>query len=158
MKQTILIAVPLLVAAGAAFASPSTIHGNGALMLASIVGRDDPQLTHAEKAVLSHFLAGDTGFSTSVQSIRVNASKITCRMGDVSLVVHSCELTFAATTVTHKGLDGQALLATMQENGVMANGAAGTIYYSVAPLTCTIDVAQVQSNGGGGVTCTYTNA
>jgi hypothetical protein len=39
----------------------------------------------------------------------------------------------------------------------MADGAAGTIYYSVAPIECRIDAARVLSNDGGGARCNYTN-
>ena len=157
MKHASLIAIPLLLVSGAAFAAQS--NGNAALALAAIVGEQSPALRPNEKMVLARFLAGDGQFTPppGLHQIRVKADKVTCRMGDVDIKEHSCVLTFGAATITKSGRLGQELLATMQENGVEANGAAGTIYYSVVPIDCRIDVAMVLSNSGGGARCNYTN-
>jgi len=157
MKRAIILAIPLMLASGTSFASQSS--GNGALALAALVGTQSPALGASEKMVLDRFLAGETNFTLppGVHRITVKADKIACRLGDVAIVVHSCVLTFGSSTVTEDGSRGQEMLATMMENGVSADGAAGTIYYSVAPIVCTVDAAVVQSNGGGGATCTYTN-
>jgi len=157
MKRTALLAIPLLLASGASDAAQS--NGNGALALAALVGTQSPALGGNEKMVLDRFLSGETNFTlpSGVRQITVKADKLQCRLGDVSIVVHSCVLTFGLSTVTEDGSRGQELLATMIENGVIADGAAGTIYYSVAPITCVIDAAAVQSNSGGGAKCTYTN-
>lgn len=157
MKRAALFAIPLLLADSGAFAEQS--NGNAALALAALVGEKSPVLSHGEKFVLARFLAGQTAFAipSGVGVITVTSSKITCRMGNVSIVTHSCELTFGSSTITVAGRRGQELLATMQENGVASDGAAGTIYYSVSPITCTVDPAEVQSNGGGGAKCVYTN-
>ncbi len=128
-----------------------------ALALAALIGVDQPSLPRAEKAVLASFLSGQTNVTLpgDAQRILVKADKVTCRMGDVDVGLHDCTLTFGATTVTKTGSAGQMLLATMQENGVTSDGAAGTIYYSVMPITCTIDATEVESHDGGGAMCTF---
>src|SRR5208282_4333934 len=157
MKRASILVIPFVLASGGAFASQSD--GNAALALAAIVGDQSPALGPNEKMVLARFLAGDTNFPLppGVHQITVKADKIECRLGNVAIVEHSCVLTFGSTTITRAGRPGQLLLATMMENGVFANGAAGTIYYSVDPIVCTVDAPVVQSNSGGGARCTYTN-
>ncbi len=157
MNRAMLLAMPLLLTSGPSFAVQS--HGNAALALAALIGENSPTLSHADKAVLAHFLGSSAAFALPPHSrqITVKADKIRCRMGDVDLTLHDCTLTFGATTLTETGRSGQTLLATMQENGVAADGAAGTIYYSVAPMTCIIDPAEVKSHDGGGAMCTFTN-
>ena len=157
MTRASLLAILFLLANGSAFAAQS--NGNAALALAAIIGEQSPTLGPNEKMVLARFLAGDAHFTlpSGVHRITVKADKITCRLGDVDITEHSCVLTFGSTTVTKAGRLGQELLATMQENGVAANGAAGTIYYSVVPIECRIDTEIVLSNSGGGARCDYTN-
>ena len=156
MRSSIL-AIPLLLASGVAFAGQAS--GNAALALASLVGNQSPHLSQGEKTVLAHFLDGDSNvpLPTGVRRITVTADKIICRMGDVDIDLHSCALTFGNTTITKSGETGQALLATLGEAGVQGDGAAGTFYYSLTRLSCTIDAAEVESHDGGGATCKYAN-
>jgi hypothetical protein len=157
MKRLAILVAAMLLANGSAFASSSS--GNGALALAALIGGQSPVLSPAKKSVLAHFLAGQTNFPipSGANVIVVHASQVTCRMGNVDITRHSCDLKFGGGTITLNGRPGQELLATMIENGVQSDGAAGTIYYSVAPISCTINAADVQSNGGGGAHCTYVN-
>ncbi|HXC55708.1 MAG TPA: hypothetical protein VNU97_10450 [Rhizomicrobium sp.] len=157
MKRLALFVTAMLLVSGNAFASSSS--GNGALALAALIGQQSPFLSPAKKTVLAHFLAGQTSFPIppGANISVVNAAQVTCRMGDVDITQHSCDLKFGSTTITLSGRPGQELLATMIENGVQSDGAAGTIYYSVAPISCTVNASVVQSNGGGGAHCTYTN-
>ena len=156
MKRTAFLVIAMLLASGGAFAAQSG--GNAALALAAIVGERSPILSHGEKGVLAHFLAGTVSFPLppGMHKIVVTAEKIACRMGNVAITQHSCELTFGSSTITVAGRPGQELLATLQQNGVTGDGAAGTIYYSVAPITCTVDPAEVQAQSGGGASCVYT--
>jgi hypothetical protein len=154
--RAILLAIPLLFTSATAFAAQST--GNAALALAAQIGEASPDLSQGEKATLTALLDGDPlAPPASKLRIVIKADKIRCRMGDVDITLHSCELTFGARTVTRARSTGQMLLATMQENGVEADGAAGTIYYTVAPISCTIVASEVESHDGGGATCTFTN-
>jgi hypothetical protein len=161
MKRAILFAIPLVfplaLASVTAAAAQST--GNAALALAAIVGSASPKLSPAERAVLAHFLDGDTHAPLVVGTTRltVSADRITCRMGDVDIGLHDCELVFDGRTIKRSGRAGQELLSALQENGVEADGAAGTIYYSVAPLTCMIDAKEVEDHDGGGASCSFTN-
>lgn len=158
MKRSILFAIPLLVAGSPAFAGTLTTQGNQTLALAALIGTQSPLLSHAEKTVLQHFLDGDTAFTTpaGITTITVNSEKVTCRVGDVDLTMHSCDLTFGSVTVSEKGLRSEALSAAMIINGAFADGAAGSIYYSVAPISCTINVAEIKAPDGGGAKCTFT--
>ncbi len=157
MKRLALFVTAMLLVSGNAYASSSS--GNGALALAALIGQQSPFLSPAKKFVLAHFLAGQTNFPipSGANVIVVTSPQVTCRMGNVDITRHACDLKFGGNTVTLNGRAGQELLATMMENGVQADGAAGTIYYSVAPISCTINATDVQSNGGGGAHCTYTN-
>ena len=157
MTRAILFAIPLAFMSLTAAAAQST--GNAALALAAIVGSASPKLTSAEKGVLVHFLDGDTHapLISGTTRLTVTADRITCRMGDVDIGLHDCELVFGDKTIKRSGRAGQELLATMQENGVEADGTAGTIYYSVAPLTCMIDAKEVEDHDGGGASCSFTN-
>jgi len=155
MKRALCLVIPLALASVPVSAGQS--NGNAALALAALIGADQPSLSRAEKAVLASFLNGQTNVTlpADAQRILVKADKISCRMGDVDVGLHDCTLTFGATTVTKTGNAGQMLLATMQENGVESDGAAGTIYYSVMPITCTVDATEVESHDGGGAMCTF---
>ncbi len=155
MKRALCLALPLMLASVPVSAGESS--GNAALALAALIGAEQPSLPRAERAVLASFLNGQTNVTlpADAQRILVKADKISCRMGDVDVGLHECTLTFGATTVTKTGTAGQMLLATMQENGVASDGAAGTIYYSVMPISCTVDATEVESHDGGGAMCTF---
>ena len=158
MRRTLVLAIPFLFASVAAFAAQSS--GNGALALAAQIGAEDPSLSAQQKSVLTYFLNSQTSVAlpAGVRSITIKADKISCRMGDVDIGLHACTLTFGSKTVTKSGSAGQMLLASMQENGVPSDGAAGTIYYNATAVTCTIDATQVELHDGGGATCTFTSS
>ncbi len=155
-NRAMLLALPLIAAAQPALAGNS--QGNAALALACLLGEQAPQITSAERYVLGHFMAGDTHFAlpAGVHTITITSEKVVCRSGNVDIAEHSCEVTFGSHSHTLNGLRGQALLATLQENGVQGDGAAGTIYFSVAPVTCKVDAKEVQDEAGGGAKCSYT--
>jgi len=155
--RAFVLATALLFATAPAFAGESS--GNAALALAALIGANQPSLSRAEKALLADFLSGETNVAVpeNARRIVVKADKISCRMGDVDIGLHDCTLTFGTATVTKTGSAGQMLLATMQQNGVESDGAAGTIYYNVMPITCTVDATEVEQHDGGGAMCTFTN-
>lgn len=157
MKRTLILVIPLVLASVPVSAGQS--NGNAALTLAALIGADQPSLPRAEKAALASFLNSQTNVTlpAGVRSITVRADKISCRMGNVDIGLHDCTLTFGSRTVTKSGSAGQMFLATMQENGVPSDGAAGTIFYNATAVTCTIDAAQVESHDGGGAKCTFTS-
>jgi hypothetical protein len=157
MKRTILLALPLLLAANSgAFAASSG--GNAALALAALIAEHSPAISHNERIVLGRFLEGHTGFALppGMHHIVVSADKVVCRLSDIDVTMHNCDITVGSMTYTEAGRRGQALLATMQENGVTGDGAAGSIYFGVAPISCNIDTGMVQARAGGGAKCVFT--
>ena len=155
MKRAFCFAMPLVLVSAPVWAGETS--GNMALALAALIGANQPSLSRAEKTVLADFLNGQTNVAVpaDAQRILVKADKVTCRMGDVDIGVHECTLTFGAATVVKTGSAGQLLLATMIQNGVESDGAAGTIYYSVMPISCTVDATEVEQHDGGGAMCTF---
>lgn len=132
--------------------------GAEALAVAALIGERSPSLSANDKTVLSHFLDGEMTFSTpsGTGTITVTAQSVTCRSSNIDLAMHSCQLNFGSTTITEAGTRGEALWATMIAGGVPGNPGAGSIYFSMAPVTCTVNVTQIQSGTGAGVSCTYT--
>ncbi len=158
-KRVAVIALPLVLFSSASLAARS--HGNAALALAAFIAENSPNVSHTEKAVLIHFLGGRTNFILphGVHRIVVQADRIRCRMGNVSLTLHACEITYGTRTVVQPGRTGQALLATMLENTIAPNGAAADmITYAVASVRCTVDADEIQSNDGDGAQCEFKNA
>ena len=157
--RTPVLVLTLAVAAASGPAIAAKSHGSPALALAAFIGENAPTVSRGDKAVLFHFLGGRTNFALrpGTHRIVVQADKVRCRMGDVDLTLHSCELTFGTKTLIEGGRTGQALLATMLQNAVAPNGAAGTIYYSVAHIRCTINPVEIQTKDGGGAVCEFAN-
>jgi hypothetical protein len=155
MKRAFCLVIPLALGSAPVCAAQSS--GNGALALAAQIGAEDPSLSAQQKSVLASFLNSQTNvpLPAGVRTITVKVDKISCRMGDVDIGLHDCTLTFGSQTITKSGTAGQMFLATMQENGVPSDGAAGTIFYNATAVTCTIDAAQVESHDGGGAKCTF---
>ena len=145
-----------LLLAGRANAAPSTLHGNAALTVAALVGQYSPALSASQKHILYKFLAGVGTFPSSNAPIHFHVNAIQCQLGDVALTVHRCQITYGGVVTNENGEEGAAILANMALAGVLADGAAGTIHYGMTNINCTIDVAEVKSPTGGGVTCTYT--
>ena len=161
MKFIGLLASTLLLTTQAAFAADNattkTSSGSGALALAALVGDHSPLLSRKEKHVLAKFLAGKSKVRfPAKKKITVATDSVTCRAGNVDLAAHSCDLTFGKKTATLHGRMAHELYATLIENGVPSDGAAGTIYEAVSKLSCTIDPAEIESKDGGGASCEFT--
>ena len=155
MRKAALLALPLLLAGHPALANNTS--GSGALALAALVGAHSPTLTLKQKKALSNMVDGRLNFPYPPgQKIDVKADKVTCRASNVDISAHSCELTFGAKTRNLNGRAAHELYATLIENGVPSDGAAGSIFESVTALSCTIDPGAVKQRGGGGADCTFT--
>ena len=155
MRKAALLALPLLLAGHPAFAANTS--GNGALALAALVGPHSPTLTLQQKTALLKMIDGNLNFPFPPgQKIDVKADKVTCRASNVDISAHSCELTFGATTRKLSGRFAHELYATLIENGVPSDGAAGSMFESVTALSCTIDPSVVKQKAGGGADCTFT--
>jgi hypothetical protein len=148
-----LAASALLLTAGSALAGAA--NGNAGLVLAAIVGPKDPSLSTPDKVVLEEFLNESTKAKSKEPVIEVKADEIVCRVSNVAIVTHFCDLTFGNKKVHLAGRQGAELNAVMAWAGVPAEGAAGSVYESVKNFDCKVTVAEVEQNAGGGVTCSY---
>jgi hypothetical protein len=149
-------AVLCLLAAVPVWAANSSA-GNSALALAAIVGGDSPMLHDFDKDTLAKLFAGNSSVSYPAgKTIAVTADKIVCRTSDVDITQHSCALTFGPHTRTITGRVAHELYATLLENGVPSDGAAGSLFEAVSQLSCTTDPNVVDQRSGGGATCNFT--
>jgi hypothetical protein len=144
----------LLLAAQPAFAGAS---GNGALSLAALVGLQSPHVTGVEKNVLSKYLDGHAGaIFKKGKTILVKADAVTCRVSNVDITTHSCDLAFGGKKKkTLTGRKAHELFATLVENGIASEGAAGSIIVGLTDLECKIDPAGVASRDGSGASCDF---
>jgi len=157
MTKSILIAFALSLVAPSALAG--SMSGNGALSFAALVSPHSPQLTKAEKSILAKYLAGEAEakFPKGL-SFSVKADSVTCRISNVDITFHSCDLTFGAKKVSIKGRLAHELYATLVENSVPGDGAAGSMFEAVGAVECKINPGDVASRGGGGASCDYAPA
>jgi hypothetical protein len=93
--------------------------------------------------------------STPGAVITVAADSVVCRAGNVDIAVFSCALKFGGKTVNLSGRAAHEVFATLAENGVPGDGAAGTIYEAVHALNCTLDPAAIAQKDGGGASCSF---
>ena len=101
MKKIALVAIPLLLVGRPALAG--TEQGSGALSLSALVAEYSPAVKAAEKALLLKYLEGDAKAAHAPgKKINVNAELVTCRISDVDITAHSCELAFGAKKDTIK--------------------------------------------------------
>lgn len=160
MKRLILVASAVIcMAAPAAAANVANVSGGGALALAALVGQHAPYLSLAQKAVLRKYLDGraNAKFPRSA-TFAVKADSVVCRASNVDITAHSCELTFGAKKVSLKGRLAHELYATLVENSVPSDGAAGSIFEATGALDCAIDPGAIADRAGGGATCTIAPA
>jgi hypothetical protein len=149
-----LSALALLLVAQPAFAGSS---GNGALSLAALVGLQSPLLTGVEKNALTRYLDGQAGvIFKKGKTIVVNADAVICRLSNVDITAHSCALTFGGgKPKTLAGRKAHELFATLIENGIASEGAAGSIVVGLTNLACRINPADVAHRDGGGAACDF---
>jgi hypothetical protein len=129
--------------------------GSGALALAALVARYAPGLGVADKAELARLLDGNVSVASG--PIHPQAASVVCRSSNVAIASRSCTLTFATTTVRIAGRQANELSATILENGVEAQGAAGSTYVGLHGLSCTIVPTEIERNDGSGASCTFSN-
>lgn len=152
-RIALLMIGPLAAATTAQAAESSS--GNGALVLAAVIGLQSPLVSAAGKIVLGKMLDGDLAFSASVAKIKVQARSVSCRASDVDIAAHACTIGFGQHSTSVKGRVAHEIFATLVENGVPSDGAAGSIFEAVSNLSCTVDPAEVKQRGGGGADCTF---
>ncbi len=135
-------------------ANAATSSGWSALALAGVVAPHAPALAPFQKQRIARIFNGSvTG--VGVGPLIVTATKVLCRTSNVQIDARSCSLTFGPTTATITGRLANELFATLVENGVTPQGAAGSIYAGLSGLTCTIRPAVIRQASGGGAQCTF---
>lgn len=138
-------------------AAPTTTSGSSALALAALVGLHEPGHTAQERHALRRYRDGHSGASFPAnKTFHVKAKGVVCRASNVDIAGHSCALTFAASTVNLSGRASHELYATVLENGVPGDGAAGSIFEALGGLDCTLNPHEIAQNGGGGASCGFT--
>lgn len=130
--------------------------GSSALALSAIVGELSPQTSAADKKLLAAYFAGRAEAPHAKgQRVAVKADAIDCRAGNVDITSRACELTFGAKKIELSGRKAHELYATLIENGVVAEGAAGSSHASITALDCIVDADEVAEKAGGGARCAY---
>jgi hypothetical protein len=132
-----------------------TTESYSALALAALVGMHSPALKRSERAALSGLLRGRLRPGGMID---VSVDAVDCRAGDVDIAAFACELHFGARKVTLVGRPANELFATMQEAGVPADGATGTVHEAVSALACAINPAEIARKDGGGAKCAFNTA
>ena len=156
MKKLSFSIILLALAHGAASAAPATANGSGALALAALVAARSPALSWHKRNVMAHLLEGRLHFFFHAnQKIMVKADGVLCRAGNVDISAHSCTLTFGSHTRTLNGRRAHELFATIAENGVPADGAAGSVFEALGQLECMIDPNEIKQKAGGGASCAF---
>lgn len=155
LGSALVLACAFTVPTAPAVADGTGSSGAGALALAALAGAHSPALSLPQKHALAHMLDGDLGFGLNAP-IAVAADSVSCRQSDVDISHHDCTLKFGAATRTLGGRAAHELYATLAENGVPGDGAAGSFYEAVSHLACAIKPAEVKQKAGGGATCAWT--
>jgi len=155
LGSVLVFASAFTVLAAPASADGTGSSGAGALALAALVGAYSPAPNPPQKHALAEMLDGNLGFALSAAFI-VAAESVSCRQSDVDISHHDCALKFGAVTRTLTGRAAHELYATLAENGVPGDGAAGSMYEAVSRLDCTIKPTEVKQRAGGGATCAWT--
>lgn len=139
-----------------AAAQAGASNGSNALALAAIVGELSPQTSAPNKKLLAAFFSGkaDAPHAKDLR-IAVKADAIDCRAGNVDITSRACELTFGAKKIELQGRKAHELYATLIENGVVLEGAAGTTHASITGLDCIVDADEVAEKAGGGARCAF---
>lgn len=154
MKHALFLAGAIALIALPAAADSAGSSGAGALALAALVGLESPTLSAVDKQELADMLNGNLNFPGAAP-IAVTADSVSCRQSDVDISHHDCALKFGGATKTLNGRAAHELYATLVENGVPSDGAAGSIYEAASRLSCAIKPAEVKQRGGGGASCVW---
>ncbi len=155
MHRPIAFALALFAATSASAAHAEERGGAAALAFAALVAQHSPQVSPEEKAMLTGYLDGRAAAPARVRSIRVDATRVACRAGNVDFTAYSCDLTFGTATTSIRGRQAHEIFATLTELGVQSEGAAGSFHIGISNLQCLIDPAAIADHAGGGALCRF---
>ncbi|WP_020173359.1 hypothetical protein [Methyloferula stellata] len=155
MKRIFVFASALMLGPVSAHAGGSST-GSAALALAALAGAQSPYVSSGDKQALSYLLDGNLTFAISGNTkIAVVADSVSCRASNVDISEHDCTLKFGAVTRLLKGREAHELYATLVENGIPSDGAAGSIYEALSHLDCSINPNEVKQKDGSGAKCAW---
>jgi hypothetical protein len=135
-------------------ASAGDVSGHDAVVLGSLVGSYSPDLTAAQKAALTAYLASNPDARVRSQIV-IAAKTVTCGAGNVDITRAFCDLIFGAVTRHLTGRAASELYDALAASGVQGEGAAGTLYEGVTDLRCVLSPSEIANATGGGASCTY---
>lgn len=139
------------VPAASSAASGGVSQGSAALMLASLIAPYAPDLDAKRRVALT--MLGDNGASI-FERIELKTADISCRTSNVTIGAYGCDLKFAnGATTALKGRKAHELYATLLENSIPVDGAAGSVHAHVKDLKCVIEPRVLAQNAGGGAYC-----
>jgi hypothetical protein len=135
-------------------AEAASLSGSPAFALAAVVAAHSPLLSGDQKKAIAAFFDGKAGGAYKGK-INVDADKIVCRTSNVDITSRSCEVTFGKKTASFTGREANELYSTEAMAGVASDGAAGSIFESLARLKCTLDPEAIKQKDGSGAECSY---
>jgi hypothetical protein len=144
----------VLTVAGISGAQAGSVTGQAALALAGVVAEASHLLSTGEKEAVAMLFAANSNIPYK-KKIVVTADKIVCRVNNVDITARSCELTFGKKVKTINGRAANELFATEAMAGVASDGAAGSIFESLAKLSCTLDPQVIKDKAGAGADCSF---
>lgn len=154
--RNLLLATAASVSFATASAYAGASNGPGALALAALVAEPSPQVPAQDKRLVAAYFDGRADAPhTKGKRVAVKADAIDCRASNVNITERTCDLTFGDKKITLRGRKAHELYATLAENGVPGEGAAGSIHESITSLDCQIDADEVADKAGGGARCAF---
>lgn len=157
LVTTLLTALFTFVGQSAASAASATASGPTALAVAAVVAQHSPLLSVHERRVIARLFDGKAR-AGGRGKLSVSAETVTCRISNVAITERSCQITFKRGKRSLTGREANEVYATLASAGVAAEGAAGSMIESVSKLNCTLDLAAIRDNSGGGADCSFTTS
>jgi hypothetical protein len=136
---------------------PAKASGSTALALAGVIAPLSPALSGAEKKAVAMLFAANADIPYR-KKIEVTADRVVCRAGNVDITTRNCEVSFGRKVKTVNGATANEIFATVALAGIPADGAAGSVFESLAKLRCTIDPNAIRQKDGSGADCTFAPA
>lgn len=139
----------------AAEASGPLVSGGQALALGTIVAPYAQSLSPAQVGRLNDLLNQRPVVARPRETLVVRLDQVQCRGSNVDISAFECTLVAGKKSKAVSGRLAHEIIATLAEAGVEADAGAGSVYWRVKALSCTIRPADVLARDGGGAECRY---
>jgi hypothetical protein len=133
------------------------VDDDSSMLVAALVGAYSPTAAAADKAVLTHYLAGQPTLDAAAAKFQVNADKVACNSSNRNLKAWTCDLTFGAKTVHLTARAASELDTALNLTGLLQDVAMGTSAIGAKPMRCTLDPAAIATRTKGGAVCALTD-